>query len=63
MIHLHSDSYEDLDKTIDALYAFTDCEVSVSPNACVIVEDKPRFMSVNDILKYNTEQTVRLLLG
>ncbi|MBK9542265.1 MAG: DNA gyrase/topoisomerase IV subunit A [Bacteroidetes bacterium] len=61
MIHLHSDSYEDLDKTIDALYAFTDCEVSVSPNACVIVEDKPRFMSVNDILKYNTEQTVRLL--
>jgi topoisomerase-4 subunit A len=61
MIHLHSDSYEDLDKTIDALYAFTDCEVSISPNACVIVEDKPRFMSVNDILKYNTEQTVRLL--
>ncbi|HRH67465.1 MAG TPA: DNA gyrase/topoisomerase IV subunit A [Bacteroidia bacterium] len=61
MIHLHSDSYEDLDKTIDALYAFTDCEVSISPNACVIVEDKPRFMSVNDILKYNTEQTMRLL--
>ncbi len=61
MIHLHSDSYEDLDKTIDALYAFTDCEVSISPNACVIVEDKPRFMSVNDILKYNTEQTMSLL--
>ncbi len=61
MIHLHSDSYEDIDKTIDALYAFTDCEVSVSPNACVIVEDKPRFMSVNDILKYNTEQTLNLL--
>lgn len=61
MIHLHSDSYEDLDKTIDALYAFTDCEVSISPNACVIVEDKPRFMNVNDILKYNTEQTLKLL--
>jgi topoisomerase IV subunit A len=61
MIHLHSDSYEDLDKTIDALYAFTDCEVSISPNACVIVEDKPKFMSVNDILKYNSDQTLNLL--
>ncbi|HNQ00506.1 MAG TPA: DNA gyrase subunit A, partial [Bacteroidia bacterium] len=61
MIHLHSDSYEDLDKTIDALYAFTDCEVSISPNSCVIVDDKPRFMSVNEILKYNTEQTLALL--
>lgn len=46
---------------LDALYAFTDCEVSISPNACVIVEDKPRFMRVNEILKYNTEQTVKLL--
>ncbi len=46
---------------IDALYAFTDCEVSISPNACVIVADKPMFMKVNDILKYNTEQTVKLL--
>jgi topoisomerase-4 subunit A len=61
MIHLHSDSYEDIDKTIDALYAFTDCEVSISPNACVIVEDKPKFMSVNDILKYNAEYTLQLL--
>lgn len=61
MIHLHSDSYEDIDKTVDALYAFTDCEVSISPNSCVIVDDKPRFMSVNDILKYNTEQTQALL--
>src|SRR5690606_39942050 len=40
---------------MDALYAFTDCEISISPNACVIVEDKPQFMSVNDILKYNTQ--------
>ena len=46
---------------MDALYAFTDCEVSISPNACVIVEDKPRFMRVNEILKYNTSQTVQLL--
>jgi topoisomerase-4 subunit A len=46
---------------IDALYAFTDCEVSISPNACVIVADKPQFMKVNDILKYNTDQTVKLL--
>ena len=46
---------------IDALYAFTDCEISISPNACVIVEDKPQFMAVNDILKYNTHQTVALL--
>ena len=61
MIHLHSESYEDIDKTVDALYAFTDCEVSISPNACVIVEDKPRFMGVNEILKYNTENTQKLL--
>ena len=61
ILHLHSDSSEDLDKTIDALYAFTDCEISISPNACVIIDDKPKFMSVNDILKYNTEQTVSLL--
>jgi len=46
---------------IDALYAFTDCEISISPNACVIIEDKPVFMKVNEILKYNTEQTVKLL--
>ena len=60
-IQLHSDSYEDLDKTIDALYAFTDCEVSISPNACVIIDEKPRFMGVNEILKYNTDNTVALL--
>ncbi|HYF68935.1 MAG TPA: DNA gyrase/topoisomerase IV subunit A [Ohtaekwangia sp.] len=46
---------------IDALYAFTDCEISISPNACVIVEDKPKFMPVNEILKYNTNQTLELL--
>lgn len=49
------------DVTIDALYAFTDCEVSISPNACVIVDDKPMFLSVNDILKHNALQTKELL--
>ena len=49
------------DVTIDALYAFTDCEVSISPNACVIIEDKPVFLSVNKILEYNTKQTKELL--
>ncbi|MEP1781734.1 DNA gyrase/topoisomerase IV subunit A [Reichenbachiella sp.] len=49
------------DITIDALYAFTDCQVSISPNACVIVEDKPLFTNVHEILKINTDQTVDLL--
>ncbi|MVM29993.1 DNA gyrase/topoisomerase IV subunit A [Spirosoma sp. HMF4905] len=49
------------DVTIDALYAFTDCEVSISPNACVIIGDKPHFVSVTDILRVNTHQTVQLL--
>ena len=46
---------------IDALFAFTDCEISISPNSCVIVEDKPNFLPVIEILKYNTQQTVKLL--
>ncbi|MCY7352224.1 MAG: DNA gyrase/topoisomerase IV subunit A [Cytophagaceae bacterium] len=49
------------DITIDALYAFTDCEVSVSPNACVIIADKPHFASVTEILRTCTEQTLELL--
>ncbi|TZF81335.1 DNA gyrase/topoisomerase IV subunit A [Pedobacter sp. BS3] len=49
------------DVTIDALYAFTDCEVSISPNTCVIKDNKPHFMSVNDILTENTEHTKELL--
>ena len=49
------------DITIDALYAFTDCEVSISPNACVIIEDKPHFIGVSEILKYSVDQTVDLL--
>jgi topoisomerase-4 subunit A len=49
------------DITIDALYAFTDCESSISPNACVIVDEKPKFLSVREILKLNTDNTVELL--
>ena len=49
------------DKTIEALYAFTDCEISISPNACVIVDNKPQFLGVDDILRYNTQHTKDLL--
>ena len=49
------------DKTMDALFAFTDCEVSISPNTSVIDGNKPRFMGVTEILKVNTDNTVRLL--
>lgn len=51
----------DADVTIDALYAFTDCQNSVSVNACVIVEDKPMFLSVNEILEKSTDKTKELL--
>ena len=49
------------DQTIDALYAFTDCEVSISPNACVIVNQHPAFMGVSEILKLSTDRTMELL--
>ncbi|MDR2385043.1 MAG: DNA gyrase/topoisomerase IV subunit A [Tannerella sp.] len=49
------------DKTIDALYAFTDCELSISPNCCVIENNKPYFLTVNDVLRHSTEQTLALL--
>jgi topoisomerase-4 subunit A len=51
----------DVDQTIQALYAFTDCEVSIAPNAVVIQNDKPRFINVNDLLKANAEHTKELL--
>ena len=60
VIHLPNDVSPD--KTIDALYACTDCEVSISPNACVIVDHKPQFLGVHDILRYSTDHT-RDLLG
>lgn len=49
------------DKTIDALYAFTDCETSISPNACIIEDDKPKFIGVSEILKRSANNTVSLL--
>lgn len=49
------------DQTIDALYAFTNCEVSVSPNSCIIDEGKPRFLGVKELLKISTKNTVGLL--
>ncbi len=49
------------DKMIDALYAFTDCEISISPNACVINVNTPQFLTISDILRHNTDNTVDLL--
>ena len=51
----------DPDVAVDALYAFTDCQVSISPNACVIVNDKPQFLTVEEILRISTERTKSLL--
>lgn len=59
LIHLVPGS--STDKTIDALYAFTDCEISVSPNACVITDQTPEFLTVTEILTHNTNNTVKLL--
>jgi len=60
-IQIHLQPGQSPEVAIDALYAFTDCEISISPNACVIINDKPTFLPVNEMLKYNTEQTVKLL--
>lgn len=49
------------DKTIDALYAFTDCEISISPNCCVIMDNKPHFLTVSDVLKHSTDDTLHQL--
>nr|WP_239057050.1 DNA gyrase/topoisomerase IV subunit A [Paludibacter sp. 221] len=49
------------DKTIDALYAFTDCEISISPNCCVIHDNKPRFLGISEMLRTNTDHTKDLL--
>ena len=59
VIHLPNDVSPD--KTIDALYAFTDCEISISPNACVIKDNKPQFMDVDEILEYDTYHTRDIL--
>ena len=49
------------DKTLDALYAFTDCEVNISPNCCVIDNKKPHFLSVSKVLKKSVDNTLALL--
>jgi topoisomerase-4 subunit A len=49
------------DKTIDALYAFTDCEITISPNCCVIEDNKPAFLTVSDVLRHNVDRTMGLL--
>ena len=59
IIHLPNDVSPD--KTIDALYAFTACEVSITPNTCVILDNRPQVLSVNDMLRYSTEHTKELL--
>ena len=59
IIHLPNDVSPD--KTIDALYAFTDCEINISPNACVIKDGKPQFMDVDEILEYDTYHTRDIL--
>ncbi|MCW1921205.1 DNA gyrase/topoisomerase IV subunit A [Luteolibacter arcticus] len=60
-ILVHLPSGVDAENLRDALYAFTDCELSLSPNACVIADDKPQFLGVSEILRRNTEQTKDLL--
>jgi len=60
-ILVHVANGTSLDKTIDALYAFTDCEISISPNACVIDDYKPRFMGVSEMLRISTDNTRELL--
>ena len=49
------------DKTIDALYAFTDCEINISPNCCVIKDEKPQFLTVSDVLRHSTDRTKDLI--
>ncbi len=58
---IHLPNAVSTDKTIDALYAFTDCELSISPNCCLIDDNTPIFVGVSDVLKRNTDHTVHLL--
>ena len=60
-IQVHLSPGVSSDKTIDALYAFSDCEINISPNCCVIEDDKPQFLSVGDVLRYSVNHTMDLL--
>ncbi|WP_449016589.1 DNA gyrase/topoisomerase IV subunit A, partial [Prevotella sp.] len=60
-IQLHLTPGTSSDKTIDALYAFTDCEINISPNCCVIEDNKPKFLTISDVLRNSVEHTKALL--
>ena len=60
-IQIHLTPGVSSDKTIDALYAFSDCEINISPNCCVIDDDKPKFLTVSDVLRHSAESTKALL--
>lgn len=60
-IQLHLTPGTSSDKTIDALYAFTDCEINISPNCCVIEDNKPKFLTISDVLRNSAEHTKELL--
>ena len=60
-IQIHLSPGVSSDKTLDALYAFSDCEINISPNCCVIEDDKPQFLSVSDVLRYSVDHTMGLL--
>lgn len=60
-IHVHLAPGVSSDKTLDALYAFSDCEINISPNCCVIEDNKPQFLTVSDVLRHSTDCTMGLL--
>lgn len=60
-IQLHLAPGVSSDKTIDALYAFTDCEINIAPNCCVIEDNKPQFLTVSDVLRHSVDRTKGLL--
>jgi topoisomerase-4 subunit A len=60
-IQIHLTPGTSSDKTIDALYAFTDCETSINPNCCVIMDDRPCFLNISDVLRYSVDRTKGLL--
>ena len=60
-IQLHLTPGTSSDKTIDALYAFTDCETNIAPNCCVIEDNRPQFLTVGDVLRHNVDRTMGLL--
>ena len=60
-IQIHLTPGVSSDKTLDALYAFTDCEINISPNCCVIADQKPQFLTISDVLRHSTDRTKDLI--